>query len=116
YDHLPAAELEKVILGASWVIARCGYSTVMDLAALKKRSILIPTPGQTEQEYLAGHLMKNNLAFCIEQKKFNLQRVLSLASQFRYRPFAAERSNHLSVVVKQFLASLQTVSVAKQTT
>jgi uncharacterized protein (TIGR00661 family) len=114
YHHLPAAELEKVILEASLVIARCGYSTVMDLAALKKRSILIPTPGQTEQEYLADHLMKNNLAFCVAQKKFRLQRVLSFASQFRYRPFAADGGNILSEVVKAFLASLQMVEQTKQ--
>lgn len=114
YNHLPAAKLEMVILGASLVVARCGYSTVMDLAALKKRSILIPTPGQTEQEYLAAHLMKNNFAFCVEQKKFSLQRVLSLASQFEYRSFAADRDNLLSEVVAAFVASLQNAAQTKQ--
>lgn len=107
YHHLPAAELEKISLGASLVIARCGYSTVMDLVALKKRSILIPTPGQTEQEYLAAHLMKNNIAFCVAQKKFSLRKVLSLAAAFRYRPFAAEEENLLSERVAAFAASLQ---------
>lgn len=114
YEHLPAAALEKIILGASLVIARCGYSTVMDLATLKKRSILIPTPGQTEQEYLADHLMKNNLAFCVEQKKFSLQRVLTLASRFRYRPFAAAGGNLLSERVAAFVASLQDAAPSKQ--
>lgn len=114
YHHLPAAELEKISLGASLVIARCGYSTVMDLAALKKRSILIPTPGQTEQEYLADHLMKNNLAFCVAQKKFSLQRVLFLASQFRYRPFAATGGNLLSERIAAFAASLQHAAQTKQ--
>ncbi|HEY0042059.1 MAG TPA: glycosyltransferase, partial [Flavisolibacter sp.] len=62
FSHLPAKELEQKIKSASLVISRCGYSTVMDLAILKKKSILIPTPGQTEQEYLAKHLFAMNFA------------------------------------------------------
>jgi UDP-N-acetylglucosamine transferase subunit ALG13 len=116
YDHLPAAELEGIILGASLVIARCGYSTVMDLAALKKRSILIPTPGQTEQEYLAGHLMKANFAFCVEQKKISLKKVLPLAARFHYQPFVTQGENSLSKAVKRFAASLHSPLATKQTT
>ena len=85
YNHLPAAELEQKLWEAHMVIGRCGYSTVMDLAALKKKSILIPTPGQTEQEYLARHLMQKNFAFCVEQKKFRLRNVLPLAETFPYQ-------------------------------
>lgn len=84
-NHLPAQELQRALSRASIVISRCGYSTVMDLMAVKKNSILIPTPGQTEQEYLAQHLMQQNLALCIPQNKFNLQSALSLASSFPYQ-------------------------------
>lgn len=38
------------------VIARSGYSSIMDLVHIKKPAVLIPTDGQTEQEYLARHL------------------------------------------------------------
>jgi predicted glycosyltransferase len=49
-------ELKKLILVAETVICRSGYSTLMDLHLLKKQKIiLIPTPGQTEQEYLAEY-------------------------------------------------------------
>ncbi|MDP1800662.1 MAG: glycosyltransferase [Bacteroidota bacterium] len=49
-------ELKKLILGAETVICRSGYSTLMDLYLLnKKKIILIPTPGQPEQEYLAEY-------------------------------------------------------------
>lgn len=116
YDHLPAAEMEAMMVGASMVIARCGYSTVMDLAALKKQSILIPTPGQTEQEYLATHLMKMNFAFCVAQNKFRLENVLPLAEQFHYRAFAASEASSLSIRVEAFLASLQKTGAPKQTT
>jgi len=50
------AELEALINRAELVICRSGYSSIMDLSVLGKKAILIPTPGQTEQEYLANHL------------------------------------------------------------
>lgn len=48
-------ELESALLGANHIIARSGYSTIMDLEALGRmdKAELIPTPGQPEQEYLA---------------------------------------------------------------
>jgi uncharacterized protein (TIGR00661 family) len=85
YNHLNSSLLEEKMNGASFIVARCGYSTVMDLAIVKKKGILVPTPGQTEQEYLAKHLMSVQFAFCIAQEKFKLLPVLHLASQFKYR-------------------------------
>lgn len=56
--YLPDAELADALSSAKHIIARSGYSTIMDLAALGLLSgtptlTLIPTPGQPEQEYLA---------------------------------------------------------------
>lgn len=49
-------ELSQLIVNAETVICRSGYSTLMDLQILgKKKVILIPTKGQSEQEYLAEH-------------------------------------------------------------
>ena len=53
YSHLDAKDLNKAILQSDTIICRPGYSTIMDLAKLNKSAFLIPTPGQTEQEYLA---------------------------------------------------------------
>jgi hypothetical protein len=54
--HLPDDELASVLLGARKIISRSGYSTIMDLQALDclHKAEFIPTPGQTEQEYLAS--------------------------------------------------------------
>ncbi len=49
------------------VITRCGYSSVMDLVCMKQKAILIPTPGQQEQEYLGSHLDKHPLFTLIKQ-------------------------------------------------
>lgn len=50
-----ADELASALLGADTLVCRSGYSSLMDIAALGKRAILIPTPGQPEQLYLAKH-------------------------------------------------------------
>jgi len=58
-SHLTSTELASVILGAKQIVSRSGYSTIMDLAALNclQKAEFIPTPGQTEQEYLAYYLL-----------------------------------------------------------
>jgi hypothetical protein len=52
-ENISAAELREKILASRKVLCRSGYSTIMDLALLKAEAIFIPTPGQTEQIYLA---------------------------------------------------------------
>jgi hypothetical protein len=56
-SHLPKEALAAVMLGAKLIIARSGYSSLMDLKALNclHKAELIPTPGQTEQIYLASY-------------------------------------------------------------
>jgi UDP-N-acetylglucosamine transferase subunit ALG13 len=86
-NHLPTRQLEEAIQSASFVIARSGYSTIMDLLKLKKKAILIPTPGQTEQEYLAQYLMDKKMVYSVSQQSFNLQKALEAASDFKYSVF-----------------------------
>ena len=56
-SHLCDDELVSYLKGASKIIARSGYSTIMDLKTLNcfQKAELIPTPGQTEQEYLSKY-------------------------------------------------------------
>jgi hypothetical protein len=82
FNHLATEDLNKEMMKAEFVISRSGYSTVMDIAELQKKSILIPTPGQTEQEYLAGHLMKKHFGYCVRQNDFSLSRDLENARLF----------------------------------
>lgn len=62
-------ELRQLILSAGSIVCRSGYSTLMDLHLLgKKKLILIPTPGQTEQEYLASYWRNKFLCTIVKQK------------------------------------------------
>ena len=60
-NHLSAEELNIAFQQSEMIISRSGYSTIMDLVKLGKKAILVPTPGQTEQEYLADYLMEKNI-------------------------------------------------------
>ena len=52
FAFLTSGELNQLLLESDVIICRGGYTTVMDLVALGKKAICVPTPGQTEQEYL----------------------------------------------------------------
>lgn len=69
FDQLDIQSLQKEIEESTHLVARCGYSTVMDLEALRKKAILIPTPGQPEQEYLANWLNGRDLHRCVDQQQ-----------------------------------------------
>ena len=76
YSALNSSQLCAHMLGAKKIICRSGYSTIMDLNALNKKAIFIPTPNQTEQEYLAKLMRQNNLGNFETQNNFELQRYL----------------------------------------
>jgi hypothetical protein len=48
-------ELAWALAEAGTVVCRSGYSTLLDLAVLGRTAVLVPTPGQPEQEDLARH-------------------------------------------------------------
>ena len=81
-NHLSAEKLNEAILQSDMIISRCGYTTIMDLVKLQKKVILIPTPGQTEQEYLAMYLMEKKIFYTTNQKEFVLQHSLQQAKLF----------------------------------
>lgn len=69
YDLPAKEELKKLILSADTIICRSGYSTLMDMHYLgKKKLILIPTPGQTEQVYLAEYWKKKFKSIVCHEK------------------------------------------------
>ena len=84
---LPYADtptLSRLLTAARLVIARPGYSTLMDLRALGKPAILIPTPGQTEQAYLAQRAQLQGWAVAVmDQEKLDLAAAVARAQNLR---------------------------------
>jgi len=72
FNHLETTEFYQYIAKSKLVVCRSGYTSIMDLSRLGKKTLLIPTPGQTEQEYLAlYHTNKENF-YIQKQDEFEL--------------------------------------------
>jgi uncharacterized protein (TIGR00661 family) len=82
FSLLKTAELNELINQSKLVICRAGYSSIMDLLKLEKPAIIIPTPGQTEQEYLATHLQNKNWFYSSLQEKLILKKALQESQNY----------------------------------
>jgi hypothetical protein len=92
-NYLTSKDLQKVIEQSEVIVSRSGYSTVMDLAVLGKKAILIPTPGQPEQEYLAQKFMNEQIAYATDQEVLDLADAMELSPE--YSGFDVKASDEL---------------------
>lgn len=79
---LSGRALNQLINDATILICRSGYSSLMDLVQVQKQAILIPTPGQTEQEYLARKYSDEGLFFSHTQSTFQLEQALKVIGNY----------------------------------
>lgn len=106
-SFLASDALNETMAAADCVVGRSGYSSIMDLAMLGKKAILIPTPGQTEQEYLANRFSEKGIFYCQQQTKLDLRQALEKVKNFtglnpaNYEDAAVK----LKMVVQEFLAN-----------
>jgi len=105
---MTAKKLNQAMLESDMIITRSGYSTIMDLAALGKKAILIPTPGQTEQEYLANYFHQKNIFYTSPQLDFDLKKAIKKSQNFQ--GLKMEQSDALSIAIEKLLAHLSTMS------
>jgi uncharacterized protein (TIGR00661 family) len=75
YNYMTTAMLEKSLNASTLIVARSGYTTIMDLAKLGKKAFFIPTPGQFEQEYLARRMTEEKWAPSCAQEDFSLEKL-----------------------------------------
>jgi predicted glycosyltransferase len=84
FPHLNDTEFLEMVNNSALVLCRAGYSTLMDLNAIGwKKSIFIPTPGQTEQAYLGKLMQEKGLGIIFNQKGFSLKDALEKISQLK---------------------------------
>ena len=81
-NFLNGSDLQAIIEQSECVLARSGYSTIMDLATLGKKAIFVPTPGQTEQEYLAARLKAKGIAFFAVQENLDIMQAWTRSHSF----------------------------------
>ena len=81
-SHMKATDLNKAMLQSRLIICRPGYSSIMDLAKLNKKAFFIPTPGQTEQEYLGKYFLNQRICYMQQQKNFDFELALKKNKNF----------------------------------
>jgi len=82
FGYLRRKRQEEIMNRSKLVITRPGYTTVMELSLLGKKALFIPTPGQTEQVYLAGYHQKRKNFYSVDQDKLNLTRDVEEAKKY----------------------------------
>ena len=105
--HLTAQALNACMSSAGLIISRSGYSTLMDLASIQKPAVLIPTPGQTEQIYLAERLQSKGIFPFQTQDRLDIRQAWD--ERQLYPGFSADLStgaHPLSKAVSSLLSSL----------
>lgn len=94
YNYLTSGELQFFLNSSKKIISRSGYSGVMDLIKIEKPALLIPTPGQYEQEYLAKSLKQKGIFESCSQENFSIKKLqeskISCLS-FLFLPFSQFR-------------------------
>jgi len=89
-NYLGTQALEKAMNQSNLIIARSGYSTIMDLAVLGKKAFFIPTPGQFEQEYLAENLQSKGISSFSNQQDFTIKKLEILGKYSGFTPYKNE--------------------------
>lgn len=102
--HLNAEQLFNTISASKLVLTRPGYSSIMDLAVMKKKAIFVPTPGQTEQEYLGNLYHHKRQHHCVKQNELDIVKAIEQVSAFNgFSEFS--EAELLSENVKEFLSA-----------
>lgn len=102
--HLPASELERAVSSSRLIISRSGYSTIMDLSVLGKKAVFVPTPGQTEQEYLGRLFDRLGQHMLMPQRQFDLKNAWEQST--KYSGFKADKPSGYKRHVADFLNRL----------
>lgn len=102
YPYLNRVKQEEMLNRAKLVICRSGYTTLMELAEIGRKALLVPTPGQSEQEYLAKTLRARGIFYSVKQSQLDLSRDSEIA-----RAYPGYTPHHLTEEsVNRFLATV----------
>jgi UDP-N-acetylglucosamine transferase subunit ALG13 len=88
-------QINDLLAAAKMVISRSGYTSIMDYAATHTKALLVPTPGQTEQEYLGKYLAEKGYCITVTQVKLNILQDLEAAASKEHKPFPKQDSSLL---------------------
>lgn len=92
HGYLDRHRQEEMLNRARLVVSRPGYTTLMELAEIGRRALLVPTVGQSEQEYLADYHRRLGHLYSVRQHELDLTRDTAVAATYPGLP-RMERTN-----------------------
>jgi UDP-N-acetylglucosamine:LPS N-acetylglucosamine transferase len=107
-NYLAKKELELALLQSHCIVCRSGYSSIMDLIKLNKHAVLIPTPGQTEQEYLAKYLGEKKWFQSSNQNNLNLDMEFDKFQSTQFDSFPSWNMLQYKEIMDDFINSMHT--------
>jgi len=82
-NFLPSKSINEIISNSKLIVSRSGYSSIMDFCVLHKKAYLVPTPGQTEQEYLAKFHKSKGWFNADQQADMNILKALERIDDYK---------------------------------
>lgn len=76
-NQAASKEIQYIWAQSRRLVCRAGYTTLMDLWAAGRAAWIVPTPGQTEQEYLANLHRNSGRFFSLREEDFSIDAILS---------------------------------------
>lgn len=90
HDYLATGELNRVMCSSKLIVCRSGYSGIMDLVCTHSKAVLIPTPGQGEQQYLAALMSENKIFMKAAQNRLVLTKIVEASGCFPFTKVEAD--------------------------
>ncbi len=81
-------DIQKYMAAADIIISRCGALTIAEIAAMKKASILIPSPNVSENhQYYNGKVLEDlNAAILIQEKDLTKEKIINSFDELYQNP------------------------------
>jgi len=105
HSYVSSEEKASLMNRARFIITRSGYTTMMEIAELdKKHGLFIPTPGQTEQEYLSRYYARQGWFLSRSQYRLSLSDDVQAAMSFKGFPEMAKTRENVQRLYKNVLS------------
>ena len=98
YHFASRKKMQELFNRSKLIVSRSGYSTLMELVELEKKALFVPTPGQTEQLYLAERLKKLGYFYYSPQDKLDLAEQISPALSYHGIGFGLKTERTLRII------------------
>lgn len=73
--HAETLQMQEIICSSEFIIARSGYTSLMDFAVTGSKVLFIPTPGQPEQKFIAEQMLQMGRAACLSENDLTAKNI-----------------------------------------